>query len=185
MPRQPLIPKRKRFFIGAEGKSERSFARWLERLRNNPNPDVHLDIIVCDGGDGLAAAEYAVKRYRERAREHGKFDAGLILIDSDRIEEDRSHGRNPETVLKDESLCLAYMRPNLEGVLLRLHRDHEQEFVAADKTLWALRKQWPEYRKPASADALDARFDLNDLQRAARHDDELRKILVTLELPLR
>ncbi|MCY4610745.1 MAG: hypothetical protein OXC38_03445 [Gammaproteobacteria bacterium] len=186
MPPRPPVPKRKRFFIGAEGESEKSFARWLERLRNHPNPIVHLDITVCDGGDSLAIANHAVAQYRKRTDAHGKFAAGLILLDSDRIKQDRSNNRDPEIALKGQrGIRLVYLTPNLEGLLLRLHAGHEQEFVAADKTLRALRKQWPEYKKPASADVLDTRFDLSDLQRAARHDDELREVLKTLGLPLR
>ena len=186
MPPRPPVPKRKRFFIGAEGESEKSFARWLERLRNHPNPVIHLDITVCDGGDSLAIASHAVAQYRKRTDEHGKFAAGLILLDSDRVEQDRSNNRDPETALKgQERIHLVYLTPNLEGLLLRLHAGHEQEFVAADKTLRSLRKHWPRYKKSASADALEARFSLNDLQRASRHDDSLREILMTLGLPLR
>lgn len=186
MPPRSPVPKRKRFFIGAEGESEKSFARWLERLRNHPNPIVHLDMTVCDGGDSLAIASHAVAQYRKRTDERGKFAAGLILLDSDRVEQDRSNNRNPERSLKGQrGIDLVYLTPNLEGLLLRLHAGHEQEFVAADKALRTLRKQWPEYRKPVSSDALEARFSLSDLQRASRHDDNLREILVTLGLPLR
>lgn len=186
MPPRPSVPKRKRFFIGAEGESEKSFARWLERLRNHPNPTAHLDITVCDGGDSLAIANHAIAKYRKRTNERGKFVAGLILLDSDRVEQDRSNNRDPKTALKgQEGIHLVYLTPNLEGLLLRLHPDHEQVFVAADKALRALRKQWPEYKKPVSAGALEARFSLSDLQRASRHDPELRKTLITLELPLR
>ena len=182
---RPSVPRRKRFFIGAEGESEKSFARWLERLRNHPNPIVHLDIAVCDGGDSLAIANHAVNRYRKHTHERGKFAAGLILLDSDRIKQDRSNNRDPDIALKDQrGIRLVYLTPNLEGLLLRLHAGHEQEFVATDKALRALRKQWPEYKKPVSTDALEARFSLSDLQRASRHDTDLRKVLTTLGLPL-
>lgn len=185
MPPRPSVPRRKRFFIGAEGESEKSFARWLERLRNKTRSDIHLDVVVRGGGDSLAVASYAVGQYQKRVNQRGKFAAGLILLDSDRVEQDRSNNRDPETALKGQrGIDLVYLTPNLEGLLLRLHAGHEQECVAADKALRALRKQWPEYRKPVSAD-LEARFSLSGLQRASRHDAELRKALTTLELPLR
>lgn len=186
MPPLPPVPRRKRFFIGAEGESERSLARWLERLRNKTSSDVHLDVAVCGGGDSLAIAEHAVRQYRKRTNERGKFAAGLILLDSDRIEQDRSNNRDPETALKSQKgIRLIYLTPSLEGLLLRLHNGHEQEFVSADKAMQVLRKQWPKYRKPVSTDALEARFRLGDLQRASRHDNELRGVLTTLGLPLR
>ena len=45
-----------------------------------------------------------------------------------------------------------------------------------------LRKVWPEYRKPPTADQLSRRFTLPDVRRAARHDEEWAKLLETLGL---
>ena len=45
-----------------------------------------------------------------------------------------------------------------------------------------LRKVWPEYDKPPTADQLSARFTLSDVRRAARHDKELSQLLEILGL---
>ena len=183
MPPRLSVPERKRFFVGAEGESERSFATWLRRLCDEASLYVHLDVFVCGGGDGFEVANYAAKQYRRRTREHGQFASGLILLDSDRVEQDRPHGRNPEVALKNErGICVIYLRPNLEGLLLRLHKNHEQEFVPARVAQQSLRRLWRDYEKPAPADALSERFSLGDLQRASRHDTDLHKILATLGL---
>ncbi len=45
-----------------------------------------------------------------------------------------------------------------------------------------LRKVWPEYSKPPTADQLSKRFALSDVQRAAQHDSELQRLLKVLGL---
>ena len=73
--------------------------------------------------------------------------------------------------------------PNLEGLLVRLYKGHETHFVPAQGALRQLRKLWPEYRKGTlSAGQLRRRFALADLRRAARHDEEMRKLLEALGL---
>lgn len=80
-------------------------------------------------------------------------------------------------------------------MLLRLHAGHEQYKVVARDALAELRKVWPEYCKPPAADSLvdhfekynrklsiGAHFTASDLWRAARHDDQLRRLLDILGL---
>ncbi len=176
------VPKRKRFFIGAEGESERSLARWLKQLCDEADLHVHLDIVVCGGGDSLAIVKHSVNQYRQRTKLYGRFLAGLIILDDDRIEEDKLHDRNPLTGLDNEDLRLVYLIPNLEGLLLRLHPGYESKFVLAHEAGRALRKQWPQYDKPASAMTLGHRFKLQNLQLVARQDTNIRLVLETLGL---
>ena len=79
--------RRRRVFIGAEGESERSLAKWLGRLCKKAGLHVHLDVIVCGGGDSFAVATHAVDQYRKRSKAYGEFSAGLVLLDADRLEE--------------------------------------------------------------------------------------------------
>ena len=75
------------------------------------------------------------------------------------------------------------MSPNLEGLLVRLHEGHEAREISARDAQRQLRKLWPEYRKGSlSAQELKRRLALTDLRRAARHDEELRKLLRALGL---
>ena len=75
------------------------------------------------------------------------------------------------------------MTPNLEGLLGRLHKGRETRVIAASDAERQLRKLWPEYRKGSlSAQELKRRLALTDLRRAARHDEELRKLLRALGL---
>ena len=176
------VPKRRRFFIGAEGESERSLARWLKQLCDEADLHVHLDIVVCGGGDSLTVVKHSVNQYRQRTTLYGRFSAGLIILDGDRIEEDKLHDRDPLTGLVSENLRLVYLIPKLEGLLLRLHPGYESNFVLAHEAERSLRKQWPKYDKPASAKALGRRFKLQDLRRVAQQDTNIRLVLETLGL---
>lgn len=78
--------------------------------------------------------------------------------------------------------CNLYIRPNLEGLLLRLCDGCENQFVSSDRSFQRLRQNWKEYAKPMSAAALNRRFDLADLQRAAKHDGDLQRALTIIGL---
>ena len=78
---------------------------------------------------------------------------------------------------------IIFQKPNLEGLLLRLHEGHEQRSIGSEVAARELRKQWPEYAKASlTAAQLKQRFSLMDLQRAARHDEELGRLLDVLGL---
>ena len=142
---------------------------------------MHLDIRVCGGGDSFGIVEYSVEQYRQRKR-HGPYSTALILLDADRVEDDRSRGRDPLTALGGEDLSLIFLKPNIEGLLIRLHRGYEGRFVSAREAKRMLQKLWPGYAKPASAEALGRRFESGDLRRVARHDTDIREALQLLGL---
>lgn len=97
----------------------------------------------------------------------------MVLLDRDRLQRDRKNGRDAHAVASRWRLEIVFQDPNLEGLLLRLHPGYEHRRPAAKDTLAALRRVWREYSKPPTADELIQRFALDDLRRAARHDDEL------------
>lgn len=169
------IPRKKRIFIGTEGQSEKSFATWLQRLCDIEGVHIHLDVVVGQGGDSLAVVQHAVRKYRSRDR---GFKSAFVLLDWDRLSEDQRQGREPRKGLRNTPLELVFMRPTLEGVLLRLHEGHEERLLSSARDAnRELRKLWPGYSKPTSADTLLERFQLPDLKRAAIHDRELQSVL--------
>ena len=174
------IPRKKRIFTGTEGPSEKSFAAWLQRLCDIEGFRIHLDVVVGQGGDSLAVVRHAVRKYRSR---DGGFKSAFVLLDWDRLREDQRRGRDPRIGLGNTPLELVFMRPTLEGVFLRLHEGHEERLLSsardADKEL---RKLWPGYSKPTSADTLLERFQLPNLKRAATHDSELQSLVDILGL---
>ena len=133
------------------------------------------------GGDSVSVVEEAI---RHLARHSAKRDIGdrLVLLDRDRIEQDLKAGRGAQAAASGWNLKILFQDPNLEGLLFRLHKGHERRRVTAGDAMTELRKVWPEYRKPPTADQLSRRFTLSDVRRAARHDEELQKILAILGL---
>ncbi|MDE0240849.1 MAG: hypothetical protein OXQ84_11750 [bacterium] len=143
---------------------------------------LHLDIAVAGGSNARWVVEYAVDRRRRRNISKTGDVGALVFLDADRLDEDRAAGRDPQTVPGREHLKLVFLRPKLEGLLIRLHGGWERRFVAAQDAERQLKRLWPQYRKPMPAHALRERFGLDDLRRAAAHDRGLRDALTMLGL---
>ena len=182
MPRRRPVARRKRIFVAAEGDGEQALARWLQALCDDRGLHLHLDIAVAGGGDTRWIVEFAVDRRRRRNDSRMRDSGALVLLDADRLAADRAAGRDPETVPGLGDLRPVYLRPNLEGLLLRLHRGREGQFPAAEDAESRLRALWPDYDKPMPASALRDRFGPEDLRRAAAHDPDLRDALTLLGL---
>ena len=86
------IAKRRRIFVCAEGEGERSLALWLNRLSDEQGRHLHLDIAVAGGGDTRQVVDFAVEQRK------GRDFGALVFVDSDRLEEDRDKGRDPDKV---------------------------------------------------------------------------------------
>lgn len=179
MARRPPVPLRRRIFVGVEGASERSFFAWLSRICEREELHLYLDVRQRGGGDSLAVVRFACREHERRSRDYGAYESGFIVLDADRLAQDTASGRGPPAT---SELAQIYLRPNLEGLLLRLHSGRENRCPAAQQAAMELRRLWPDYKKPASADMLEKRFSLADLQRAARHDAGLQFLLKQLGL---
>ena len=98
------------------------------------------------------------------------------------MKDDVQNGRDPAPIAKREEIDLIFLNPNLEGLLLRLCPTQEARRPTSKTALSGLKRYWPGYRKPASADDLSDRFDDNDLRRVARRDKDIGRLLEHLEL---
>lgn len=177
------IRRRTRIFVGAEGESERSFAAWLQGLCDGEGRHLHLDIGVAGAGSSARIVETCAGRCRERSRKHGPYRTGLVLLDCDRLEDRQQNEADPRPIADGAGIELVFLKPTLEGVLVRLHKGSQTRRPATAKGAErALKKLWPEYRKPAPAAALRERFDLDRLRRAAGHDADLRRLAELLGL---
>ena len=178
--RRPVRPRHS-FFIAGEGQSERPFARFLQHLCDEAGLHVHLNIKPQDGGGSVAVVEQA-GRWLKRNRSRREYRARLVLLDRDRIEVEPQEGIRAQAVAARYELEIVFQDPNLEGLLVRLHKGQEQRKIRAPDSESELRKVWPEYQKPPTAEQLRQRFTLDDVRRAATHDQYLRKLLEVLGL---
>ena len=181
MRRRVQVEPRRVVFVGVEGKSERAFAQFLARCCEEIGLHLHLDIRAGSGGDSLSVVREIGHRL-DRHPGRMELEDRVVLLDRDRIDQDIKAGRDAATLASRWRLEIIYQEPNLESVLLRLHEGHEQRRVEANDTMRELRKVWPEYRKPPTADLLRRRFDLSSVRRAARFDSELKRLLTILGL---
>lgn len=126
----------------------------------------------------MSVVEHCVRAIRKNEPHDRRF----ALMDSDRLAEDRRSGRDPAPTAAEAGIELVLLEPNLEGLILRLHEGQETRKPAPGSVENDLKKLWPGYRKPPSADDLQKRFGVDDLRRAARRDERLRTLLEALEL---
>ena len=181
MRRRRSIQPRRVIFIGAEGESDRAFARFLEHCCEREGRRLHLMVKPGGGGDSVTVVEEAGRHLARHPEKRGIRDK-LVLLDRDRVPQDLEAGRDARAAASSWNLKIIFQDPNLEGLLFRLHPGCEQRKIAADDALPELQKFWPEYRKPPTADQLIRRFTVSDVRRAARHDEELQKLLEVLGL---
>ena len=116
-------------------------------------------------------------RYLKKRRGRIQSKDRLVLLDRDRVDADLQAGLDAEAIASKLGFKISYQDPNLEGLLIRLHEGFEQNTVARGTEGERLRKLWPKYNKPPTAQQLIRRFGLDDLRRAAQYDKGLRRLL--------
>ncbi len=179
------IALRTTFFLAVEGDSEQSFIAWLQQLCDNTNvsPLAHLDCVPLNGGGYKTMFRDTLDLRARKNRNRAK--ATVLLVDADRAER-RDDGWSleqlgRETEKKNIMLCL--QRPNHEGLLYRMFPGKQSLQPDSSNAKASLKKIWPEYeKKKVNASTLGKKFSLEDLQRTAKADAELKKLLSLIGL---
>ncbi|MCY3939884.1 MAG: hypothetical protein OXG29_02255 [Gammaproteobacteria bacterium] len=172
-----VIRKRRRILIAGEGQGEQALVALLQKLCDQGNRDIHLQFVSSGGGDSLVVIRACVRTKHRQARTRKPPKNCIALLDYDRLHADRRVGRDAIAEAQRHQVHTVFIRPNLEGLLLRLHVNQETRKVPASIAHGELRKLWPEYEKPATAMELEDRFALNDLKRVAQKDDQVSQLL--------
>lgn len=179
--RRPRVEPRRVIFVGTEGRSDRPFVQFLQRCCDVAGLHVHVHVKPGSGGGSVAVVRAAACALKRLGRED--ISAKLVLLDRDRVTQDEKEGHDARAEAAKASLEIIFQEPNLEGVLLRLHKGHERRWIRASDTKRALEKLWPDYSKSSlTADRLSRRFTVSDVRRAAEHDSQLRRLLAILGL---
>ena len=182
MPRRRTVEARRVIFIGVEGKSDQAFVRFLQFCCDGKGLHLHLNVKTASGGDSVSVVRETVRRLK-RHQDRKVISHSLVLLDRDRYAQDMQAGRDAQAEASKAKLEIIFQKPNLEGLLFRLHQGYESREIAAGDSITELRKVWPQYRKSSLiADQLNRRFTVSDLRRAALHDEGLRRLLDVLGL---
>ena len=122
-----------------------------------------------------------MQRYLHRNSFASEIRTRIVLLDEDRIANDRRSGRDAVALARKAGIDVILQQPSLEGVLVRLHPSQETRRVAGDAER-ELRRPWPDYTKPPTTAALFERFGLEDVIRAASRDSNLAALLSRIGL---
>lgn len=163
---RPRIQQRTRIYFGCEGESEQSYGKRLNEIADSFGLHLHFDKdIPRPGGDPLQLTQSAIRRIKEREK-HGAFTYRALLIDRDKL------GIKPEWAAQIESLAgkhrlhLIWQNPCHESFLLRhLEGQENARPQTTDLASQALKRAWPEYRKPMSAMQLATKIDVQAVLR--------------------
>ena len=183
--RPPHIPQRRLIYIGCEGASEFSYARFLQGLVDEAGLHVHL--VTRDlgqgAGDPLARVEMAVRQLAHLKQTRIAPPERFMLLDDDQAQRDPQRADRAKRMAAENNIFIVWQRPCFEAVLLR-HLDGRAAHRPPDTpgAGRALERDWPEYEKPMTSSDLARRLDLAAVLRAAAVEAELEALLRCLGL---
>ncbi len=169
------IPRRKRYFIGCEGESEKGYAAFLIFLARRKNLAIHLDSqVLGKAGDPLVLVEQAIAAVK-RGEKGGKpaYRKRFLLMDTDRLNQDQQKDAKMLRIAQQNNLVLVRQDPCIEAVLLRHFNGKEAcRPPATTVALQDLRRVWPDYKKGIAGQDLAKKFNLEDVHRAAKQPNQ-------------
>lgn len=173
-------PQKSPIFIGGEGQSELGYAGWLLGLVRDRNLPFHLELcnLGRGAGDPLVRIDLAFDRLTRMERNREPFVGRFLFLDTDQFAADPAREGQAHQRAQEHGFTVIWQVPTHEAFLLRHFpgRDTRQppNKQAADT---ALAKEWPDYRKPSSAQQLEQRLGLDGALRVARRLPELDALL--------
>lgn len=172
-----VIRQRKRIYIAVEGEGEQAFIKFLQHLSDQNGLHIHLDCVPLSGGGYKSMLKKAIHNRSRRERNTAKDS--ILLVDGDRADKS-DDGWTLEKLLSEatkKKFTVCLQNPNQEGLLLRMIPGNERLQPHATTAHKLLQKEWDDYQKPTDAHTLKSKFSLEDLLRAARVDEELKRLL--------
>lgn len=175
--RRPQIPQRRSVFVGCEGESEQSYAGLIQDLLNELDIRVQLNVEVLRAGDPLARVEFAVTRLA-RLRKSRTFSDKFVFLDTDQLILAPQRGVAARQLALQNGISIVWQEPCFEAVLVR-HFEGQTALRPPTGKLseTALKRVWPNYKKPMSRAELAKILDLDAVRRAAAVEPDLSVFL--------
>ena len=178
-------PRKMPVFLGCEGASEVAYGQFLARLLAAANLAVHLEVVALNpgAGDPLSLIKRIIKELPRREARRTPFKLKIVLMDADRLQNDRVRKSATETLAQDHGIGILWQRPCHEALLLRHFEGHQNQQPADCRSATALlQKLWPDYEKPMSTTDLARRIDQAGLFRAASVEPAVQHFLAQIGL---
>lgn len=182
MSRQIRTPKRV-IWIGCEGESEVSYVRLLQILINELTLPFHLEStnLGSGAGDALSRVELAIRKLEHFKPRRVKPHKLFILLDSDQNQATPDRFERAKAKALGKQITILWQDPCFEALLLRhLENCATRRPPDAITANAHLKKQWPEYTKPMSAQQLRKRLDQSRLSQVAQVEPEFKNLFQTL-----
>jgi hypothetical protein len=164
-----LIPQRIRIYLGCEGPSEQSYGKRLNEIADATGLHLYFDndVLQPGGGDPLELVKLAIFRIDQKRRKRGDFAYRAILLDRDKLNQNREWEQQIVRLAQQHELHLIWQDPCHETFLLRhLEGQSTARPLTAALGLQAIKRLWPEYYKGMPAIQLATKIDLQAVRRA-------------------
>lgn len=183
--RRPLIPQRRRIFLGCEGESERGYGAYLRNVLEDIRQDVHLDVVLLNpgAGDPLALVERARDHilHSEQERYAPPYEVRALLLDSDRRGTSPNRDGLALQIAANISLRFIWQEPCHEALLLRHLEGHDRLRPATSRdAIFRLTQIWTTYEKGLSALRLAQHLTHAGVLRAAAVEPDLQAFLLDI-----
>ena len=140
--------KRTRFFFGCEGKSEKTYGQFIQKIALCNKLHITFQLCDCKGGSPLDVANKAIEDSIKQNREAYPIKAKFLFVDCDKLDEMKTNEtRELKKLLENENFITIWQKWDHEGFLLRHFRGHENDFPPKSESLSALKRVWPSYQK--------------------------------------
>lgn len=173
--RRQFLPQRSRIFVGCEGESEQSYAKFLYQIVKQVGAHVHLDAQILSGGDPLSRVKVAIKKIETGTRLGGSYKAKFLFLDFDQYDLKPENTREAKAQCIKNHIQIIWQKPDHEGFLA-------QHFIAPGSNASKLEQEWPAYRKATDARNYAKVITLEHVQRAAYHNTDFARFLAHLKL---
>lgn len=183
--RRPYIERRRRFFLGCEGESERSYGQFLGKLSEKKKLPNHIDTITINGGSPRIIVIGAIAKAKERTEQRGPYLFKAVMLDSDKLSESpngaEKEQRDLEQLAITNRVLLIWQTPCHEGFLLRHIRGCQNLKPPDCKVAKSmLQRQWSEYVKPMQVSELMERISFENLINFPEEEKSLKILLEKL-----
>ena len=168
---------RRRIFVGCEGASERSYARWLQNLSDERDKSLHFDAHDMGGGDPLSIVKCSVKKLRHQEKMRGKYYRKLVMIDTDSLLNRHNLDKEIRDICIKNDILILGQEFIHEAVLLRHLDGCEKLRPSKEATLPKLKKKWPDYRKPVDGQTLARKLSFDGFCRMLKVEEDFNTAL--------